>query len=110
MTLSVVVRSSAPKAWSTYGLGSRARHGVKLVVLDDVPLGPWVACDPCNMRTRVSTNGHIQLSADLGGPLLAGPLVASDEAARSLAIVDPVRLPSGSESSSVGGSRTLEMT
>ncbi len=47
-------------------------------------------------------------SAVLGGPLLAGPLVASDEAAGSLAAMDQVRLHSCSESSSVGGSRTLE--
>ena len=48
-------------------------------------------------------------SAVLGGPLLEGPL-ASDGAARSLATMGPVRLPSGSESSSIGGSRILGMT
>ena len=48
-------------------------------------------------------------SAVLGGPLLAGPL-ASDEAARSVAAMGPVRLPSDSESSSISGSRILGMT
>ena len=48
-------------------------------------------------------------SAVLGGPLLAGPF-ASDEAARSLAKMGLVRLPSVSESSSIYGSRILKMT
>jgi hypothetical protein len=49
-----------------------------------------------------------QRSAVLCGPLLAGPM-ASDEAARSLAAMGLVRLPSCSELSFVGGSRMLGM-
>jgi hypothetical protein len=54
--------------------------------------------------------GPRRRSTVFGYPLLAGPLVASDEAARSLAAIDPVRLPSCSESSLSGGSRMLGMT
>ena len=48
-------------------------------------------------------------SAVLGGPSLAGPF-ASDGAARFLAKMGLVRLPSVSESSSIYGSRILKMT
>ncbi len=48
-------------------------------------------------------------SAVLVGALLAGPLT-SDEAARALAAIGPMRLSSEPKSSSVGGSKTFGMT
>ena len=111
MTLSVGAWSSAPKALRPNGLGSRARHSWKLFVLNDVPLDSWVSCDPGYVYARMSHLATLgcprRQSAVLGGPLLGGPLV-SDEAARSLATMGPgpVRLPSGSGSSS----RILGMT
>jgi hypothetical protein len=59
-------RSSAPEAWSTDGLGSRARRSW-LFVLDDVPLGWQVACEPCGMHACMSTHCHTQLSSVHGG-------------------------------------------
>ena len=79
MTLSVVAWSSALKAWSTYGLGSRVRRNWKLFVLMTSHWNLGLAATPAACTLVCPHTATLSCprrrSAVLGDPLLAGPLV-----------------------------------